>query len=244
MTNENNRNAFVGRNIERLIKDSIACHPDVIKKLKERFNIEGSLENTAGGGIYGDKSDVRINFTCGHYIDVNVKSYKQRAGFNQLARTTVSKFCEDFRLTNEDKLELESLVVAKSKNVKNLLFPDNVRAKWSKIFKEKAKAILKRGFCENPSREILVVYNRDVSTVKIYPMKEVLSKLSTEIKFTKGGFNIGNCVSFQRKGGNGSMSKNISKTSVKHPGNNIQMKLKIPKMIEFLEDIKLTEYRI
>ena len=75
-------------------------------------------------------------------------------------------------------------------------------------------------------------------------MKEVLSKLSTEIRFTKGGFNIGECVSFQRKGGNGSISRTIPKTSIKHPGNNIQLKLKTYKMIELLENIKLTEYRI
>ena len=54
MTNENNRNAFAGMNIEVLIKNSIVDHPAVIKKLKERFNIQGVLANTAGGGIYGD----------------------------------------------------------------------------------------------------------------------------------------------------------------------------------------------
>jgi hypothetical protein len=91
-----NKNAYIGMNIEQLIKNSIGDHPSVIKKLQERFNIKGDLENAAGGGIYGDKSDVRINFNCGHYIDANVKGYK--VGFNQLRRTSVSKFCIDFSL--------------------------------------------------------------------------------------------------------------------------------------------------
>jgi hypothetical protein len=244
MTNKNNKNALAGQNIEYLIKNSVCNQPNVIEKLKTKYGIKGDLDNVSRAGVYGDKADVRIAFVCGHYIGVNVKGYKQRAGFNQLARTSVSKFCEDFGLTDKDKRELESFVVAKSKNVKDPLFPDAVRAKWGKIFKEKAKELLKWGFSENPSRDILAVYNSDDSRVKIYPMKEVLSNLSREIRFTKGGFNIGDCVSFQRKGGNGSMSKNIPKTSIKHPGNNIQMKLKIPKMIELLEDIKLAEYRI
>ena len=66
MTNENNRNAFAGMNIQILFKNSIVDHPAIIKKLKESFNIQGALSNTAGGGIYGDKSDVRINFACDH----------------------------------------------------------------------------------------------------------------------------------------------------------------------------------
>ncbi|MDR3112212.1 MAG: hypothetical protein LBU55_03465 [Elusimicrobiota bacterium] len=83
MTNENNRNAFAGRNIEDLIKNSIIDQPTVIEKLKERFNIQGALSNTAGGAIYGDKSDIRINFTCSHYIDANVKGFKPSALFYQ-----------------------------------------------------------------------------------------------------------------------------------------------------------------
>ncbi|GHT04788.1 hypothetical protein AGMMS49929_08870 [Endomicrobiia bacterium] len=40
------------------------------------------------------------------------------------------------------------------------------------------------------------------------------------------------------------ISRDIPKTSIKHPGNNIQLKLKTYKMIELLENIKLDEYRI
>jgi len=242
MTNENNRNAFAGMNIEVLIKNSIVDHPAVIKKLKERFNIQGVLANTAGGGIYGDKSDVRINFTCGHYIDANVKGF--RVGFNQMARTTVSKFCDDFGLNATEKQELENIVVEKSKNPKNPLFTSEQQEKWGKFFKDNSKNLLKWGFSKNPNREILVFYNRNTSVVKIYPMKEVLNSLSTDIVFTKGGFNIGGCISFQRKGGNGSLSKHIPKTTIKHPGNNIQLKANINKLIPILEPVKLAEYII
>lgn len=244
MTNENNRNAFAGMNIEYLIKNSIIDHPTVIKKLEEYFNIQGKLDNTSGGGIYGDKSDVRINFTCGHYIDANVKGFRNNVAFNQLTRTTVSKFCEIFNLDISRKQELENIIVAKSKNTKNPLFSREQQEEWGQFFNDNAKKLLKWGFSKNTNREILVLYNRDTSIVKIYAMKEVLNHLPTDIVFTKGGFNIGGCVSFQRKGGNGSMSKTIPKTSIKHPGNNIQLKLKIKKVIILLEDIELVEYTI
>jgi len=244
MANINNKNAFAGRNIELLIKNSIIDHPDVINKLKEYFNILGKLDNTAGGGIYGDKADVRINFLCGHYIDVNVKGFKANTGFNQLTRTTVSKFCEIFKLDDTKKRDLENIVVAKSKNTKNPLFTEKQQQEWCKFFEDNAEKMLKWGFSENASREILVLYNRDTSIAKIYPMKEVLISLPTDISFTKGGFNIGDCISFQRKGGNGSLSKRIPKTSIQHPGNNIQLKIQVNKLIKVLEPVKLTEYTI
>lgn len=241
---ENNKNAYAGMNVETLIQNTIVDHPSIIKKLQEYFNIEGAFSNTSGGGIYGDKSDVRINFASGHYIDANIKSFKSKVAFNQLARTSVSKFCSDFGLTPSDKEDLEDIIVSKSKNTKNPLFLEEHYEKWGKFFKDNAKNILKWGFSKNPNREILVLYNRDTSLVKIYPMKEVLRCLPTNLTFTKGGFNLGDCISFQRKGGNGSMSKTIPKTSIKHPGNNIQLKLKINKFIEYLEHIKLGEYKI
>jgi hypothetical protein len=237
-----NKNAHIGRNIELLIKNSIVDHPSVIKKIQERFNIKGDLENTAGGGIYGDKADVRINFTCGHYIDASVKSYK--IGFNQLRRTSVSKFCEDFSLDSQKKEELENIVVAKSKNTKNPLFSEEQQVKWGEFFRKNAKRFLQWGFSENQSREILILYDRNTSIVRIYPMKDVLQKLTTEIIFTKGGFNIGDCISFQRKGGNGSLSKNIPKTTIQHPGNNVQLKIKMTKLLPIIKPVKLAEYTI
>jgi len=242
--NINNKNAEAGKNIEHLIKNSIVDYPSVIKKLKNHFKIQGKLDNTASSGIYGDKADIRINFSCGHYIDVNIKGFKTKTGFNQLTRASVSKFCEIFKLDNNKKRKLENIVVAKSKNTKNPLFTETQQKEWGKFFEDNAKKMLKWGFSKNASREILLLFNRDSSVAKIYPMKEVLNCLPTDITFSKGGFNIGSCVSFQRKGGNGSLSKTIPKTAIKHPGNNIQLKIKSNKLIKILEPIKLTEYTI
>ncbi len=242
MRNENNKNAFAGMNIEVLIKNSIVDHPAIITKLRDHFNIKGDLESAACGGIYGEKSDVRINFTCGHYIDANVKGFK--IGFNQLARTTVSRFCEIFCLNSCDKQDLENIVVTKSKNTKNPLFSEKQQEKWGNFFRANVKKLLRWGFSEHPNREILVLYNRDTQIVKIYAIKEILSSLPTDIVFTKGGFNIGGCISFQRKGGNGSLRSKYQKTNIKHPGNNIQLKIKASKLIETLESVKLAEYVI
>jgi len=50
-------------------------------------------------------------------------------------------------------------------------------------------------------------------------------------------------ISFQRKGGDGNI-KTYPKTDLRHPSNNIQMKLKINKVGDFLKDIELAKYNI
>ena len=243
MININNRNAYAGRNVEFLFQNSIGDHPSIIANLRKSYGIEGEFETVIAGGIYGEKSDARIAFTSGHYLDVNIKAFKGQ-GFNQVTRTTISKFCRDFGLNNEDKNELEGIVVAKSRNTSQDLFPEQTRDKWGLFFHNNVNQILRWGFSYKPSRELLVLYSRDTDIMYLYRMKDVLSSLPKNITFTKGGFNIGSCISFQRKGGNGSMSKHIPKEDISHPGNNVQLKIKPHKFITEMSDILLDYYRI
>ncbi|MCL2016455.1 MAG: hypothetical protein FWG68_09450 [Defluviitaleaceae bacterium] len=235
-------NAYIGRNAENIIQNTIIDQVEVVETLRQHFKIEGKLKNSAGGGIYGEKSDGRINFDCGHYIDMNIKSFT--AAFNQLARTTIPKFCEDFHINEDDKTELQNLIIAKSQNRANMLFPMEVQEKWGEFFAENAKQLVKWGFSSKPSREILVLFNRKTNSVKIYAMRDILRKINLNVTFTKGGVNIGDCISFQRKGGNGVHSKEIPKNSLQHPGNNVQLKLKPLKFIEEFSQHLLSEYAI
>jgi hypothetical protein len=237
-----NRNAYAGRNIETLFKNSIVDHPKILKAIKAYYKLEGRFVTAIPSGIHGEKSDIKLSFACGHYIDANVKAYK--AAFNQLTRTSAKKFSEKFRLNKQDGKELEDLIVKKSKNTKLWLFQSSSTDKWQSFFKDNAKAIVKWRFSFKPSREIIVLYDRNTSIFRIYPMAECLSKLDYTVTHTKGGFNIGQCVSFQRKGGNGSMSNHIPKTDIKHPGNNIQIKLKINKFVELMESVELGRYTV
>ena len=235
-------NAIVGMTVERLIKNSISNHPSVIQKLQEHFKIKGKFENASGGGIYGSKSDVRLNFDCGRHIDVNVKGFA--AGFNQIARTTVSKFCEVFNLGDLEKEELERIIVEKSKNTKNDLFPLETRGKWEEFFVNCAREIVRWGFSTYWNREVIALYDRKNSQVIMYSMKNVVKQISTKITFTKGGVSIGNCISFQRKGGNGKKFDHIQKTSILHPGNNVQLKLQIHKFIEEFDGKELCRFNV
>lgn len=243
MAGENNRNAYAGRNVETLFRNSINDYPSILESIQKYFKLEGQFLHAIGGGIHGEKADVKLGFASGHFIDVNIKAYKG-TGFNQLTRTTVTKFCERFSLDEYMEADLKNLIIEKSKHTKSALFNENAIGRWSNIVRKNAKAFLQWGFSYKASREIIALYDRDTSVFRIYPMSDVLNKLSIDVNFTKGGFNIGNCVSFQRKGGNGSLSKTIPKHDIKHPGNNVQLKLKVHKFIDAMEGVKIGQYTI
>lgn len=126
-----------------------------------------------------------------------------------------------------------------------MLFPIEYQEKWGIFFKKEAKNIIKWGFSSTQSREIIVLFDRDANTFRIYPMKKVLNKSSDDIVFSvKGNVDIGECILLQRKGGNGSMSRTIPKTDIKHPGNNIQLKLKVNKFVVLMRDYIIGQYII
>lgn len=242
--NENNKNAILGRNVEILFKNSVRDNPDVVSKIKTHFGIVGDLDASMQAGIYGEKADVKIGFTCGHNIDANIKAYKRKFAFNQLTRASVDNFCKHLKIDNTHRKKLKNLVINKSKNKGGYLFPKDNIEYWKSFFELKKEEIIKWAFSKNLSREILVLFDNDEEIFRIYPMKAVIKNISKEIKHTKGGFNIGNCVSFQRKGGNGSISKKYPKDDIRHPGNNIQLKLKINKFIPEMEKCLLAKYKL
>jgi hypothetical protein len=242
MTNANNKNALDGRNVETLFKESLGSQLAIINNLCKAYEIYGKFEAVTLGGIYGGKADARISFKCGHHIEANIKSFKG-GGFNQITRTSVSNFCHEFDLSTSDKKELENLVTAKARNKNQDLFPEQTRDKWRTFFVKNASNLLRWGFADKPNREILVLYSRDDSVMYLYRMKDVLKFLPKKITFTKGGFNIGSCISFQRKGGDGNFKK-LPKTDIGHPGNDIQLKIKGRKFIAEMSNILLGSYKV
>ncbi len=240
-----NRNAYIGRNVEILFKNSIEDNPSVISKIQNHFGIKGRFLNAVSTGIHSEKVDVKIEFADGHNIDANIKAFKKTSvAYNQLTRTSITNFCKLF-FNEETQKELEQLFIAKAKNVKGHVFPDSVKDRIQKTFQEKSTDILKWAFSSKQSREILVIYERSSSTMFIYSMKDVFKKLGSSVSFTaRGNIAIGETVVFQRKGGNGVHSLNIPKHSLKHPGNNVQLKLKMNEFIKEMDGILLASYHI
>lgn len=240
-----NRNAYIGRNVEILFKNSINDNPSVIAKIQGCFGIDALFLSAISTGIHSEKADVKMEFANGHNIDANVKAFKRSSvSYNQLTRTSISNFCSHF-FDEAMKGELEKAFIEKARNKKAQVFPESIRQRIQDVFEKKIDSIIEWAFSYKGSREILVIYERDTSMMYIYPMKEVLKNLKKEITFTRrGNIAIGDTIVFQRKGGNGVHSKDIPKDSLKHPGNNVQLKLKMREFVKVMDDTLLASYHI
>ena len=110
------------------------------------------------------------------------------------------------------------------------------REKFKAIIKPLIDSILKESFSDDPSCEILVLFNRDENIMRIWKMEVVLDEISHAIDYSKPGGNmrIGGCVYLQRKGGNGEYAAHIDKMSPDHPGNQVQIKLRIEDFITYI----------
>ena len=63
------------------------------------------------------KADVIMGFSCGRNVDANIKSYKEAAAYNQLTRTSLSRFCNRFNIDCFDLLQ--DLFIKKAKIFKS-----------------------------------------------------------------------------------------------------------------------------
>lgn len=70
-----NQNAIVGLDIERLFKNSIGSHPEVLGVLKHHFAIQGDYAKSFSTGTDAGKSGVIVRFTDAT-LSANIKAYK------------------------------------------------------------------------------------------------------------------------------------------------------------------------
>ena len=238
-----NRNAFAGRNIEKLFCNSIGDQPRVIKAIKNEFGLTTPYLASISTGIHGEKCDAKMSFADGRNIDVNLKGHK-KAGFNQATRTKLNNFCRTFGIPSQYALDLEELFRLKAETSTRPLIPSSERNKWREILEPVAKKIVRESISSHPSREILVLYDREDSIMRIWRMSEVLEKLDYSVDYTpRGNIKIGECFQLQRKGGDGNV-KTIPKIDPKHPSNDVQIKMDIKRFLR-LENLKpFAEYQI
>jgi hypothetical protein len=219
-----NQNANIGMDVERLFKNSIGRHPAVLNKLKHHFGIKGEYAKSFSTGTDAGKSDVIVRFTDGTSLSANIKAYK--AGFNQLTRTTIASFCKEFGVGHlQSVFEQGALRVAG--RLGRFILPSDETEIIAAIA-PLARAIVHFSLARNENPELLVLYNRATNTMNLYDMKDILENLDYKLTISgRGVIKIGKYITIQRKGGNGVHSIHIPKTSLAHPGNNLQVKMKV-----------------
>lgn len=209
--------------VERLFKNSIGHHPDVLNTLKLHFGIQGAYAKSFSTGTDAGKSDVIIRFTDAT-LSANIKAYK--SGFNQLTRTTINSFCKEFNIEHLQRVFEDGAVRVAGRLGRFILASDEtaIIAAISPL----ARAIVHFSLARMENPELLVLYNRATNTMNLYDLKDLLDNLDYEVTISgRGVIKIGKFITIQRKGGNGVHSIHIPKTSLAHPGNNLQVKMKV-----------------
>ncbi len=231
-----NQNALIGMDTERLFKNSIGNSASVLNTLKNHFGIKGEYAKSFSTGTDSGKSDVMVRFTDAT-LSANIKAYK--SGFNQLTRTTISLFCNEFNLTHLQKVFEEGAVRVAGKLGRFILASDET--KIIEAISPLARDIVHFSLARLENPELLVLYDRTINVMHLYDMKDLLDNLDYDVTISsRGVIKIGKFITIQRKGGNGVHSVHIPKTSLAHPGNNLQVKMKVGKFV--LATIPITTF--
>ena len=229
-----NKNTAIGMDVERLFKNSIRRQRDVLDTLRAYFAIEGEFGTSFSTGTDAGKSDVILRFSDGRSLSVNIKAFK--AGFNQVTRSRIETFCRELGLDELVITFQEAAVRVAGKAGRFILSEDESRV--LSVLGPLARKILQFSLVRQEGSELLVLYDRSTNTMLLYDMKQLLDNLDCKVSFSNRGIiRIGEYFTIQRKGGNGVHSQNIPKTSLDHPGNNLQVKMNIRKFVRYVAPI-------
>ncbi len=227
------KNAAKGDKHERLFSNTIKNELSVLSKLKEYFGIDGGLAKAYPTGSAGGKADVILSFTGGKHLSANVKSFG-KVGVNQATRGTVHSFVDHCNLPDLSAL-LEQAVVRKSRKGRFIL--DSDKEYVYKSLAPKAKSIVQFALARIERPELLVLYDNVANIMYLYDLSALLEDLSYEVTFSKpANIMIAEYFLFHRKGGDGNDTR-FEKTSSKHPGNDLAVKLLCRKYIANNEPI-------
>ncbi|HLA96554.1 MAG TPA: hypothetical protein VK612_12600, partial [Pyrinomonadaceae bacterium] len=157
-----NQNAIIGMDIERLFKNSIGNHPEVLGVLKQHFGIQGDYAKSFSTGTDAGKSDVIVRFTDAT-LSANIKAYK--TGFNQLTRTTISSFCKEFDVEHLQKIFEDGALRVASRSGRFISADDEKLITYSLSPLVRAIVHFSLARMENP--ELLVLYNRTTNIMNL-----------------------------------------------------------------------------
>lgn len=229
----NGANPTIGTNVELLFCNSIKHQERIVDKICASLKVEGKIAHTYKTGSSQGKIDAVLRLDSGICIGANIKAFK--ADFNQLTRVGIRNFCSLLSLDNQVRTIFEDGVTRVSRNPRGGIFiEESDRITVRDALQPIVRSIVEFSMVGDERPDLLVLYDRDIYQMSIYLMDYALDQLlqSTQLSFSeKGVIKIGDYITIQRKGGDG-QHKTHPRTSLKHPGNQIQVKIKPRAFVE------------
>ena len=230
-------NTQKGIQAENLFKNSIIKQKrcwEVIKKALS-INSNSTIRSTHRTQSNRRKADVIIVTDDGIKIGVNIQSHKDsKNGFNHAMRIQPKNFIKKFNIPQDigkiiiDSLLRKALIKVKYNRDDAFILPQD-RDVIIDFFNLKAEDIIRYSICGEEYPELLVLFNQKEEKMQIYLMRDVLEVMNNimDVHITKkaGVIRLNKFFSIQKKGGDSGRIK-YKKTDIKHPGNDIQVKIK------------------
>lgn len=177
------KNAAIGTDAERLFKNSVGRHPNVIYAIKSRFGINGNFARAYKTGSDAGRSDVIVAFDDNRRLSANVKAFA--AGFNQLTRATIATFCNEFNLGSL-RSGIEAGAIRKAGKTGRFIDAADeltIIAAFQPIVQRIGHFSLAR--LENP--ELLVLIDRNANRMHLDDMADVFRNLHYTVTLTPRG---------------------------------------------------------
>jgi hypothetical protein len=224
----NRDNAEIGNKAERAFSNHVRNSEALQTAIRRKFKIQGDFLESHPTGPNQRKSDVLILFKNSNPVGANIKVGK--AGFNQVTRGTLQNISTKVGFSDSTIRALETGIdnyrLGREKILIEERFRTSVAQDLTGIGYRMFESIFRgRG---NDIAKILVLHDRNSGIWNLYDLETVILQASQlPITFSKHGIiHFGNVLSLQRKGGDGNVTR-VPKADIRHPGNNLQFKMKI-----------------
>ncbi len=240
----NQTNTEQGTEVENRFAKSIFKHPVALNNILKSIGYDEAIGKGARIGVIGGakrKTDVVIDF--GDTIElapvrVTIKSFSG-SGYNHLERRPLPAFCARNQISDPDQKFLKKLILRKAtaEDKRRELVEQGEQARIRKMFEDIEPGISAiRG---NDYPQILALYSLDLKKWHLYNICRQVEPLVSgrTISFTPQGANIqfGDYIVIQRKAGD--KSTRFSLDDIRHPANQVQIKMYVKKFFDNVEPI-------
>ena len=241
------KEARIGLDSEKEIIDFINTDNEFEKWLRDALCVLGFFPTKRIEARKNQiKSDIILSISEQEEIGVSIKS-STKTSFHHLDRRTLDTWRKILAMPSEIYSIIRDAILRVSRNSRNQFILEKDRAKVGAFLVTNIQSIITTIFQGNePNLKLLLINNKDTRRLFLLRMDEVLSFLIGDARdnfsFSRKGIAyLGNFISMQRKGGNGSHIK-IPKTNWQHPGNQLQFKFSPLKFAEEAAQIKEVKF--
>lgn len=227
-----------------LIKNNAEFRKNVEKALSQLDICEGEIVS-ASDVKRTRKADVKLqlNDSLGRSEELGCSLKAAEANFNQLDRRWLSDWAVLLHMPEEVKGMIQSSLNRKSRNSREIFILPEQESTVLSFLQSKKEIIFKELFTrEDENLKAFVAYDEKNHTWYVSKVDDIIERLKKEpfSRTNRGVVNIGDCLSLQRKGGDGNITR-VSKDHPQHPSNQLQFKIKPLSIIKKVPAIEINE---